>query len=78
MAGSIDQVERMIFPEALNRCRRNRDPSLTLLGLPVRNGIAIIDVTDPMAPAGAKKNTFGERCLAGIDVSDNAEIPQLR
>ena len=52
----------------------NRDSPLRLFRIEVRRGRTVIDLTQPVACAGEVKNPFGGRRLAGVDVSDNANI----
>ena len=74
MAGRVDDVDAVIFPEAGRRGGRDRDAALLLLLHEVHGGGAVMDFADLMALAGVIEDALGRRRLAGIDMRGNADI----
>jgi len=77
MAGGIDDVDPVIFPEA--GCRRlgNRDSSLFFLLHPVHGGGPLIHFPDLVGNAGIVENPLSRRRLPGVDVGHDADVSRM-
>ena len=74
MAGGIDDIDPVIFPETGGRRRGDRDPSLFFLLHPVHGGRAFIHLSDFVGDAGIIENPLRRRRLPGVDVGHDANI----
>ena len=74
VAGRVDDVDAVIFPEAGRRGRRDGDAAFLFLLHEVHGGGAVMDFADLMALAGVIENALGRRRLAGVDVRGNADV----
>ena len=74
VTGSIDDIDAVIFPET-GRCGRgNGNPAFPLLFHPVHRGSTLMYLTHLMGQPRVVQNALGRRCLAGINVSHDADI----
>ena len=71
----IDQVDDDIFPGKLHAGRVDRDAALGFLRIIVRGGGAHIDGAGAVLRAAAEQHPLGDGGLAGIDVGDDADVP---
>ena len=74
MAGRVDDVDAVVFPEAGRRGRGDGDAAFLFLLHEVHGGGAVMDFADLVALAGVIENALGRRRLAGIDMRGNADI----
>ena len=73
----IDDIDTMITPVAGGRRRGNGDTALPLLLHPVHDGGAFVYLTDFIGASGIIEYPLGDGCLTGIDMSDNAYVPDI-
>ena len=74
MAGRVDNVDAMTFPDT-GGCRRgNGNPTFLFLNHIVHGRGAIVYFADAMYFTCEIKHTFGCRCFTGVDVSHDADI----
>ena len=66
-----------LLPKTSRRRRRDRNTTLTLLLHPVRDGRALMHLTDPVDAARIKQNALRQRRLARINVRGNTDVPRL-
>ena len=76
VAGRVDDVDAVLFPETRRRGGRNGDAALLLLLHPVHDGRAFVHFTDLVRDAGIEQDAFGRRGLAGINVGHDADVPR--
>jgi hypothetical protein len=74
VAGRVDDVELVIFPEAGGGSRLNGDAALGLLFHEVHGGCAVVNLTDFVDLAGELENTFGGSSFARINVGEDADV----
>ena len=74
VAGRVDDVDALVFPEARRRGGGDRDATLLLLLHPVHGSSAVVHFADLMAHARIEQDALGRRRLTGIDVSHDADI----
>src|SRR3989440_1108462 len=74
VAGGIDDVETLAFPESGGRSRRDRYAALLLLLHPVHRRGTFVHFADFVALAGVIEDAFGGRGLAGIDMRHDTEV----
>ena len=74
VAGSVDDVDTMILPEAGRCSGGNGNTSLLLLRHPVHRSSAIVRLADLMIDARIIKNTLCRRSLSGINMRHDADI----
>ena len=74
VAGRVDDIDAVVFPEAGRRGGRDRDAALLLLLHPVHGGGAVVHFADLVALAGVIEDALGRRRLAGIDVGADADV----
>ena len=77
MAGGVDDVDLVVFPEAGNRGGRNRDAALFFLVHPVGGGSTIVGFTDFAVDTRVVEDSFGYGGLSGIDVGHDADVADL-
>ena len=77
VAGGVDQVDLMVFPERGGGSRGDGDTSLLLLFHPVHGGGTVVHLTDLVADTGVEEDALGGRRLAGIDVRHDADVADL-
>src|SRR5215510_14917742 len=75
MAGSIDDVDTMVFPEACRRGRGDRDAAFLLLFHPVHRRCSFMNFTDLVVNSGVVKDALRGRGFSGIDVRHDADVP---
>ena len=61
-------------PKAGDGSGGDRDATLLLLLHPVRDGVAIIDITNLVDQAGVEKDPLRRRCLARINMRGNPNV----
>ncbi len=76
--GRVYDVDTMIAPFAGGSRRRDGDAPLLLLGHPVHHRGAVVHFTDLVGAAGVVEDPLGGGGLAGIDVSHDADVADLR
>src|SRR5207237_190500 len=74
VAGSVDDVEALAFPERSGRGRRDGDAALLLLLHPVHRRGTFVHFADLVALAGVIEDALGGRGLAGIDMRHDTEV----
>jgi hypothetical protein len=81
VTGRVDDVDLVLVLEPVPERRRgrgrDRDAALLLLLHPVHRGVAVMYLAHPMHPARVVQDALGRRGLTGIDVSHDADIPEL-
>ncbi len=81
--GSVDEVDFLVAPEGGHRGALNGDAALLFL-LQVIGGrrglqiLGIVNVDDGVLAPGVVEDPLGRRRLAGIDVSDDADVADIR
>lgn len=74
VARRVDEMERVIAPLAAHGGRGDGDALLLLGLLVVERGGPVVDLAGLSDAAGEHEDAFGEGGLAGVDVSDDAEV----
>ena len=64
----------LLHPSAGRRGGSDRDAALAFLLHPIGHGRAFVHFTDLVDHAGVKKNALGQRRLARVNVSGNADV----
>ena len=77
VAGGVDDVDLVVFPEAGGGRGGNGDPALLLLLHPVHGGGAVVHLTDLVADTGVVEDALRRRRLAGVDVRHDADVADL-
>ncbi len=75
VAGGIYDVDDVILPVGGGGGGGDGDSALSLLGHPVHDSGAGIHVTNLVGAPRVEEDALGDRSLAGIDVSDDPDIP---
>ena len=75
VAGGVNDIDAAPFPEAGGRGGSDGDAALLLLRHPVHGGVAVMDLAHFMIDSGIIQDTLRRRCLTGIDMGRNADIP---
>ena len=70
----INDVDLVIVPARTDGRSGDRDPTLTLLLHPVRNGSSLVNFTDLVNHARVVQNPLGRCCFARINVGGNSNI----
>ena len=78
VARGVDDVDLVVVPVAGRRGGRDRDAALLLLLHPVHRRRAVVRLTDLVVDPGVEQDPLGGRRLAGIDVSHDADVADLR
>src|ERR1022692_955983 len=76
VAGSIDQVDRVIPPDAGRGSRGDRDAPLLLLLHPVHRGGALVDLAELVADAGIEQDPLGGRRFARVDMRHDPDVAE--
>ena len=63
-----------VVPLERHAGRVNRDAAFLLFGIVVGFGRALIDFARPMLGTAEIQHLFGDRRLASVDVSDDADV----
>ena len=74
VAGRIDDVDEMVVPLGAGGGGGDGDAALALLLHPVHRGGAFVDLADLVGDARVVEDALGHGGLAGIDVSDDADV----
>ena len=74
VAGGVDDVELVAFPEAGGGGGLDGDAALGFLFHEVHGGGTVVDLADFVDLAGEFENALGGRGLARIDVGENADV----
>ena len=77
MARRVDDVDGGVVPAGRGSGRRDRDAAFLLLGHPVHDGGALVDLSHLVRLARVIQDALGGRGLTGIDVSHNADIARV-
>ena len=78
VARGVDDVDLVVVPVAGRRGGRDRDAALLLLLHPVHRRRTVVRLTDLVVDPGVEQDPLGGRRLAGIDVSHDADVADLR
>ncbi|OQA41604.1 MAG: hypothetical protein BWY52_02509 [Chloroflexi bacterium ADurb.Bin325] len=76
VARRVDDVDLVAVPLAGDGRGLDRDAALALLHHPVGDGRALIDVAHAVGLAGVVEDALGGGGLAGVDMRDDADVPQ--
>ena len=74
VAGSVDDVDRHVFPVTGDRGGDDGDPALTFLLKIIGGGRSFVDLSHAADFAGVIKDAFGRRRFSGVDVRDDADV----
>ena len=74
VAGSVDYIDAVPFPEACGSGGGNCDTSLLLLLHPVHSCGAVMRFAELMVDTRIEKNSLGSGSFTGIDMSHNTDI----
>ncbi len=74
MAGGVDDVEAVAFPEAADSSGLNGNPALGFLFHEVGSGLTLVYFTQLVDTAGEFEDTFGSGGLTGINVGEDTNI----
>ncbi len=77
MPRGIDDIDHAPLPMAGGHRRGDGDPPFLFLGHPVHHRGAVMHLSHLMGLAGVIKNAFSQGGLAGVDVGDDPDIPQV-
>ncbi len=75
VAGGVDNIDAVVLPEAGGGGGSDGDAALLLFRHPVHGGVAVMDLAHFMIDSGIIQDTLRRRCLTGIDMGRNADIP---
>jgi hypothetical protein len=76
VAGGVDQVDRVVPPDAGGRGRGDRDTALLLLLHPVHRGGALVDLADLVVDAGVEEDPLGGRRFARVDMRHDPDVAE--
>ena len=74
VTGRVDDVDLMVLPVAGNRGTCYRNSPILFLFHPVHDRFTVIDFADAVTLSGVVEDSFSSSCLAGIDVSHDADV----
>jgi len=74
VAGSVDDVDSVVVPDASSSSRCNGDTALLFLRHVVHGCCAVVHFTDLVALACVIQDALGRCCLAGVDVGHDADV----
>ena len=74
VAGRVDDVDPRVAPAAGGGGRRDGDAALLLLGHPVHDRRALVDLTDLVGAARVVQDPLGRRGLARVDVGHDPDV----
>ena len=77
VSGSVDDVDLMTFPHGGRGCGSDGDPPLSLLHHVVHNRCAVVHLTEFARHARIEQDALRGRGLTGVDVSHDADVPDL-
>ena len=77
VAGRVDQVDVDIAPAKGDAGRIDRDAALLFLFVEVGFGRSLVDFADAMRRPAVEQHPFGDGRLPGIDVGDDADVPEI-
>src|SRR6185295_3245206 len=72
--GRVDQVDLVVLPVDGGGGGGDRDAALALLLHPVELRLAVVDLADLVDASRVEQETLADRGLAGVDVSDDADV----
>ena len=75
VAGRVDDVDAVLFPEAGRRRGGDGDPALLLLLHPVHHRGALVNLTHLVGAPGVIEDPFGRRRLTRVDMRGDSDIP---
>jgi hypothetical protein len=74
VTGCIEEIDIVILPAEFNAGGEDGDPPFLFFGVIIGVGRTVIDTADAVFGAADEEHPFGNRCLAGIDVGDDADV----
>src|SRR5262249_54982235 len=74
VAGSVNNIDTMLIPEAGCCSRRNSDTTLLLLRHPVHCGRPFMHLTDAVNLFGVEENTLCGSCLTSVNMRNDTDI----
>jgi hypothetical protein len=82
VARGVDQVDLLLAPECGHRGALNRDTTLLLLLQVVSGGgglqvLGVVNIDNRVLAPRVIQDALGRRGLAGVDVSDDADIADI-
>jgi hypothetical protein len=77
VARRVNQVDRQTLPRKGRGGGVDRDAALLLFRVEVHDGRAFVDLAHLVGFAGVIQDALGDRGLAGVNVSGNADISDL-
>ena len=75
VAGSVDDVDPVLFPETCRSSGSDGDTSLLLLLHPVHGRGSVMDFADFVVDAGVKQYPLGGGRFTGVDVRHDTDVP---
>ena len=77
MAGGVDDVDLVVFPEAGHGGRRDGDAAFLFLFHPVSGRSAVVRFADLVVHTCVEQNALGCGGLAGINMGHDADVADL-
>ena len=77
VSGSVDDVDLMTFPHGGSSSGSDGDPPFSLLLHVIHNRCAVVHLAEFARHARIEQDALGRCGLAGVDVSHDADIPDL-
>jgi len=77
VAGGVDDLDTMVFPEARRRGRCDRDAALLFLDHPVHGRSTVMNLADLVRLACVEQDSLGRRGLAGVNMSHDPDVTGL-
>jgi len=74
----VDDMDLVVAPVAGGHGGRDGDPPLLLLGHPVHDGLAVVDLAHLVGLARVVENPLRDRRLPRVDVGDDPDVPDSR
>ena len=77
VAGRVDDVDLVVFPLEGEQRDVQAELALMLVGVPVADGRAVLDLAHAGRGAGGEQHRLGQRCLAGAAVAGQSDVTNL-
>ena len=74
MPWRVDEVDPVTVPAAAHGGGEDGDPAVTLLGVEVGHGRAVMDFAALVGDSGDVQDPFGDGGLAGVDMGEDAQV----